>query len=100
MRFGRRPSTGETTDARSRLRLPFADSRALHAAFAGGACAFIRDGVRARLTTRAMDIIQPDTCAAGTGTTLTAAFPLLGVLPAHAPPLVTVSPMPEFDRTG
>jgi hypothetical protein len=67
----------------------------LYAAFAGGAAT----ASTARLTTRAVDAVQPVTCTAGTGTALTAAFPLLAVLPAHTPSLVTVNPMPEFDCT-
>ena len=90
---------------------------------AGGECEFTRWGFREVLTRRAMDIIQPDTCAAGglteckkiadmatafgvryvphvwgTGIGLAAALQLLAVLP-HTPPRGTpIEPMLEFDR--
>lgn len=92
---------------------------------AGGECEFTRFGFRDILALRAMDIIQPDTCAAGglseckkiadmaeafgvrynphvwgTGIAIAASLQLLAVLPAHTPPsLAPVAPMLEFDRT-
>lgn len=91
---------------------------------AGGECEFTRWGFREVLNRRAMDIIQPDTCAAGglseckkiadmaaafgiryvphvwgTGVGLAAALQLLAVLP-HSPPRLTPrEPMLEFDRS-
>jgi D-galactarolactone cycloisomerase len=91
---------------------------------AGGECEFTRWGFREVLTRRAMDIIQPDTCAAGglteckriadmatafgvryvphvwgTGIGLSASLQLLAVLP-HTPPRRTpIEPMLEFDRS-
>ncbi len=91
---------------------------------AGGECEFTRWGFREVLTRRAMDIIQPDTCAAGglseckkiadmatafgvryvphvwgTGIGLAAAMQLLAVLP-HTPPRHTPrEPWLEFDRS-
>jgi D-galactarolactone cycloisomerase len=91
---------------------------------AGGECEFTRWGFREVLTRRAIDIIQPDTCAAGglseakkiadmatavgvryvphvwgTGIGLAAALQLLAVLP-HTPPRHTpVEPLLEFDRS-
>ncbi len=91
---------------------------------AGGECEFTRWGFREVLTRRAIDIIQPDTCAAGglseckkiadmatafgvryvphvwgTGIGLAAALQLLAVLP-HSPPRHTpLEPMLEFDRS-
>ena len=91
---------------------------------AGGECEFTRWGFRDILVRRAIDILQPDTCAAGglseckkiadmatafgvryvphvwgTGIGLAAAMNLLAVLP-HTPPRHTpVEPMLEFDRS-
>jgi D-galactarolactone cycloisomerase len=91
---------------------------------AGGECEFTRWGFREILTRRAIDILQPDTCAAGglseckkiadmatafgvryvphvwgTGVGLAAALQLLAVLP-HAPPRHTPrEPLLEFDRS-
>jgi D-galactarolactone cycloisomerase len=91
---------------------------------AGGECEFTRWGFREVLTRRAIDILQPDTCAAGglseckkiadmatafgvryvphvwgTGIGLAAAMQLLAVLP-HTPPRHTPrEPMLEFDRS-
>ena len=91
---------------------------------AGGECEFTRWGFREVLTRRAMDIVQPDTCAAGglseckkiadmatafgvryvphvwgCGVGLSAALQLLAVLP-HSPPRHTpLEPMLEFDRS-
>jgi D-galactarolactone cycloisomerase len=91
---------------------------------AGGECEFTRWGFLNILTTRSMDILQPDTCAAGglseckkiadmaaafgvrylphvwgTGISLAAALQLLAVLP-HTPPRINPrEPLLEFDRT-
>lgn len=91
---------------------------------AGGECEYTRLGFREIFTTRAMDIVQPDTCAAGgitecrkiadmamafgvryvphvwgTGIALAAALQLLAVLP-HAPLRRTPrEPILEFDRS-
>jgi D-galactarolactone cycloisomerase len=91
---------------------------------AGGECEFTRWGFREVLTRRAVDIVQPDTCAAGglseckkiadmatafgiryvphvwgCGVGLAAALQLLAVLP-HSPPRHTpLEPMLEFDRS-
>ncbi len=91
---------------------------------AGGECDFTRWGFREVLTRRAIDILQPDTCAAGglseckkiadmatafgvryvphvwgTGVGLAAALQLLAVLP-HTPPRHTPrEPLLEFDRS-
>ena len=92
---------------------------------AGGECEYTRLGFRDVLTTRAMDIVQPDTCAAGglseckkiadmaaafgvrynphvwgTGIGLAASLQLMAVLPTHTPTsLAPVEPVFEFDRT-
>lgn len=92
---------------------------------AGGECEFTRFGFRDLLVSRAVDIVQPDTCAAGglseckkiadmaeafgirynphvwgTGIAIAASLQLLAVLPPHTPPsLGPVEPMLEFDRT-
>ena len=92
---------------------------------AGGECEFTRFGFRDLLTSRAVDIIQPDTCAAGglseckkiadmaeafgvrynphvwgTGIAIAASLQLLAVLPSHTPhSLAPVEPILEFDRT-
>jgi D-galactarolactone cycloisomerase len=92
---------------------------------AGGECEFTRFGFRDILALRAIDIIQPDTCAAGglseckkiadmaeafsvrynphvwgTGIAIAASLQLLAVLPSHTPlSLAPVAPMLEFDRT-
>jgi D-galactarolactone cycloisomerase len=92
---------------------------------AGGECEFTRFGFRDLLTSRAIDIIQPDTCAAGglseckkiadmaeafgvrynphvwgTGIAIAASLQLLAVLPSHTPTsLKPIEPMLEFDRT-
>jgi D-galactarolactone cycloisomerase len=92
---------------------------------AGGECEFTRLGFRDLLVSRAVDIVQPDTCAAGglseckkiadmawsfgvrynphvwgTGIAIAASLQLLAVLPPHTPPsLKSVEPMLEFDRT-
>ena len=92
---------------------------------AGGECEFTRFGFRDLLVSRAVDFVQPDTCAAGglseckkiadmawcfgvrynphvwgTGIAIAASLQLLAVLPPHTPPsLKSVEPMLEFDRT-
>ena len=92
---------------------------------AGGECEFTRFGFRDLLASRAIDIVQPDTCAAGglseckkiadmaeafsvrynphvwgTGIAIAASLQLLAVLPSHTPTsLAPVEPMLEFDRT-
>jgi D-galactarolactone cycloisomerase len=98
---------------------------ALSIPVAGGECEFTRFGFRDLLVSRALDVIQPDTCAAGglseckkiadmaeafgvrtnphvwgTGVAIAASLQLLAVLPAHTPPsLRPLEPMLEFDRT-
>jgi D-galactarolactone cycloisomerase len=98
---------------------------ALSIPIAGGECEFTRFGFRDVLVCRAMDIIQPDTCAAGglseckkiadmaeafgvrynphvwgTGIAIAASLQLLAILPSHTPPsLAPLEPMLEFDRT-
>ena len=98
---------------------------ALSIPVAGGECEFTRFGFRDLLVSRAIDIIQPDTCAAGglseckkiadmaeafgvrynphvwgTGIAIAASLQLLAVLPPHTPiSLAPVEPMLEFDRT-
>ena len=93
-------------------------------AVAGGECEYTRWGFREVLTRRAIDILQPDTCAAGgiseckkiadmatafgvryvphvwgTAIGLSAALNLLAVLP-HTPPRHTpIEPLLEFDRS-
>jgi D-galactarolactone cycloisomerase len=92
---------------------------------AGGECEFTRFGFRELLASRAVDIVQPDTCAAGglseckkiadmaeafgvrynphvwgTGIAIAASLQLLAVLPPHTPnSLRPIEPMLEFDRT-
>jgi D-galactarolactone cycloisomerase len=98
---------------------------ALSIPIAGGECEFTRFGFRELLVSRAVDIIQPDTCAAGglseckkiadmaeafgvrynphvwgTGVAIAASLQLLAVVPTHTPTsLAPVEPMLEFDRT-
>jgi D-galactarolactone cycloisomerase len=97
---------------------------ALSIPVAGGECEFTRYGFREVLTSRSIDILQPDTCAAGglseckkiadmaaafgvryiphvwgTGIALAAALQLLAVLPHSPSSLSPVEPMLEFDRT-
>jgi D-galactarolactone cycloisomerase len=98
---------------------------ALSIPIAGGECEFTRYGFRDLLVSRAVDIVQPDTCAAGglseckkiadmseafgvrynphvwgTGIAIAASLQLLAVLPAHTPTsLAPLEPMLEFDRT-
>ena len=91
---------------------------------AGGECEFTRWGFREVFTRRAIDIIQPDTCAAGglseckkiadmatafgvryvphvwgCGIGLAAAMQLLAVLPHTPPRHRPIEPMLEFDRS-
>jgi D-galactarolactone cycloisomerase len=98
---------------------------ALSIPIAGGECEFTRFGFRDLLASRALDIVQPDTCAAGglseckkiadmaaafgirynphvwgTGIAIAASLQLLAVLPPHTPPsLKPAEPLLEFDRT-
>jgi D-galactarolactone cycloisomerase len=98
---------------------------ALSIPIAGGECEFTRFGFRDLLASHALDIVQPDTCAAGglteckkiadmseafgirynphvwgTGIAIAASLQLLAVLPSHTPPsLAPIAPMLEFDRT-
>ncbi len=98
---------------------------ALSIPIAGGECEFTRFGFRELLVSRAVDIIQPDTCAAGglseckkiadmaeafgvrynphvwgTGIAIAASLQLLAVVPTHTPTsLAPIEPMLEFDRT-
>jgi D-galactarolactone cycloisomerase len=98
---------------------------ALSIPIAGGECEFTRFGFRDLLVSRAIDIVQPDTCAAGglseckkiadmaeafgvrynphvwgTGIAIAASLQLLAVLPSHTPTsLAPVEPILEFDRT-
>ena len=91
---------------------------------AGGECEFTRWGFREVLMRRAIDILQPDTCAAGglseckkiadmatafgvryvphvwgSGVGLAAALQLLAVLPHSPPRLTPLEPMLELDRS-
>jgi D-galactarolactone cycloisomerase len=97
---------------------------ALSIPVAGGECEFTRYGFREVLISRSIDILQPDTCAAGglseckkiadmaaafgvryiphvwgTGIALAAALQLLAVLPHSPSSLNPTEPMLEFDRT-
>jgi D-galactarolactone cycloisomerase len=98
---------------------------ALSMPIAGGECEFTRYGFREQLVTRAVDIVQPDTCATGglteckkiadmseafgvrynphvwgTGIAIAASLQLLALLPPHTPPsLSPLEPLLEFDRT-
>jgi D-galactarolactone cycloisomerase len=98
---------------------------ALSIPIAGGECEFTRFGFRDLLVSRAVDIVQPDTCAAGglseckkiadmaeafgvrynphvwgTGIAIAASLQLLAILPTHTPTsLAPLAPMLEFDRT-
>lgn len=91
---------------------------------AGGECEFTRYGFRSILTMKAIDILQPDTCAAGglseckkiadmaatfgvryiphvwgTAIGLAAALQLIAVLPAMPLRLTPREPLLEFDRS-
>ncbi|MFT4116406.1 mandelate racemase/muconate lactonizing enzyme family protein [Bradyrhizobium sp.] len=98
---------------------------ALSIPIAGGECEFTRFGFRDLFVSHALDIAQPDTCAAGglseckkiadmsgafgirynphvwgTGIAIAASLQLLAVLPSHTPTsLAPLEPMLEFDRT-
>jgi D-galactarolactone cycloisomerase len=98
---------------------------ALSIPIAGGECEFTRFGFRDLLVSHALDIVQPDTCAAGglseckkiadmaeafgirynphvwgTGIAIAASLQLLAVLPPHTPlSLKSAEPLLEFDRT-
>jgi D-galactarolactone cycloisomerase len=99
--------------------------KALTIPIASGECEFTRFGFRDLITSRAVDIVQPDTCSAGglseckkiadfaeaynlrytphvwgSGIALAAALQLLAVIPSSTPQsLNPVEPMLEFDRT-
>lgn len=91
---------------------------------AGGECAFTRFGMRDLLAGRCVDVLQPDTCAAGgisecvkiaamanahgiryvphvwgTGIAVATALHVLAVLPHNPPCLSPIEPLLEFDRT-
>lgn len=93
-------------------------------AVAGGECEFTRFGFRDLLARRCVDVVQPDTCAAGglsegmkiaamanafgiryvphvwgTGVALAAALQLLAVLPSNPPCRFPREPVLELDRT-
>ncbi len=97
---------------------------ALSIPVAGGECEFTRYGCREVLLSRSIDILQPDTCAAGglseckkiadmaaafgvryvphvwgTGIALAAALQLIAVLPQAPSSLNPIEPLLEFDRT-
>jgi D-galactarolactone cycloisomerase len=98
---------------------------ALSIPIAGGECEFTRYGFREQFISRAVDIVQPDTCAAGglteckkiadmseafgvrynphvwgTGIAIAASLQLLSLLPPHTPmSLAPLEPLLEFDRT-
>lgn len=98
---------------------------ALTIPIAGGECEFTRFGFRDLFASHALDIAQPDTCAAGglteckkiadmseafgirynphvwgTGIAIAASLQLLAVLPSHTPNSLTpLEPLLEFDRT-
>lgn len=98
---------------------------ALTISIAGGECEFTRFGFRDLFASHALDIAQPDTCAAGglteckkiadmsesfgirynphvwgTGIAIAASLQLLAVLPSHTPTsLAPLEPLLEFDRT-
>jgi D-galactarolactone cycloisomerase len=98
---------------------------ALSIPIAGGECEFTRFGFRDLLASHALDIVQPDTCAAGglseckkiadmaeafgirynphvwgTGIAIAASLQLLAVLSPHTPlSLKPAEPLLEFDRT-
>jgi D-galactarolactone cycloisomerase len=97
---------------------------ALPIPIAGGEAEFTRFGFRRMLAERLVDIVQPDTCAAGgiseckkiadmasafgvrcnphvwgTGVALAASLQLLATLPHNPPGLHPVEPLLEFDRS-
>ena len=97
---------------------------ALTIPIAGGEAEFTRWGFRNILVERAMDILQPDVCAAGgiseckkiadmasafgvrvnphvwgTGVALAASLHLLAVLPHNPPGLFPIEPLLEFDQS-
>lgn len=97
---------------------------ALSIPVAGGEAEFTRFGFRDVLQAEAIDILQPDTCAAGglseckkiadmanafgvrynphvwgTGVAIAASLQLLAVLPHNPPSLNPIEPMLEFDQT-
>jgi D-galactarolactone cycloisomerase len=97
---------------------------ALDIPIAGGEAEFTRWGFRPLLTERAVDILQPDVCAAGgiseckkiadmanafgvrvnphvwgTGVALAASLQLIAALPHNPPGLHALEPLLEFDRS-
>ena len=97
---------------------------ALTIPIAGGEAEFTRWGFRPLLVERAVDILQPDTCAAGgiseckkiadmanafglrvnphvwgTGVALAASLQLIAALPHNPPALYPVEPLLEFDQS-
>ncbi|HEX3862294.1 MAG TPA: mandelate racemase/muconate lactonizing enzyme family protein [Stellaceae bacterium] len=97
---------------------------ALTMPIAGGEAEFTRWGFRPLLTERLVDILQPDTCAAGgiseckkiadmanafgvrvnphvwgTGVALAASLQLIAALPHNPPGLHAIEPLLEFDRS-
>jgi D-galactarolactone cycloisomerase len=97
---------------------------ALTIPIAGGEAEFTRWGFRPLLVERAVDILQPDTCAAGgiseckkiadmasafgirvnphvwgTGVALAASLQLIAALPYNPPGLHAIEPFLEFDRS-
>ena len=97
---------------------------ALTMPIAGGEAVFTRWGFRPLLVERAVDILQPDTCAAGgiseckkiadmanafgirvnphvwgTGVALAASLQLIAALPHNPPALYPVEPLLEFDQS-
>jgi D-galactarolactone cycloisomerase len=98
--------------------------RALSIPVAGGEAEFTRWGFREILSTRALDIAQPDVCAAGgiseckkiadmanafgvrvnphvwgTGIALAASLQLIATLPHNPPGLCPIEPLLEFDQS-
>jgi D-galactarolactone cycloisomerase len=98
--------------------------RVLAMPIAGGEAEFTRFGFRGLIESRAVDIVQPDTCAAGgisetkkiadmanafglrvnphvwgTGIALAAALQVIAVLPHNPPGLFPIEPLLEFDRS-
>ena len=98
--------------------------RELRIPIAGGEAEFTRWGFRGLIVDRAVDILQPDVCAAGgiseckkiadmasafgirvnphvwgTGVALAAALQLIAVLPHNPPGLHPIEPLLEFDRS-
>jgi D-galactarolactone cycloisomerase len=112
------PIVPEDVDGYAELR------RAQPIPIAGGECSFGRHDFKRLFQARALDIVQPDTCAAGglseakkiadlawahgvryvphvwgTGVALAAALQLIAVLPHNPPAHAAVEPVLELDRT-